>query len=794
MTLKHRSPSFFGESISQSFTTAAYTAYKKYGALLIGVNRNDKIMLNPGVSFKIEPTDTLYYICSSSEDSAIIIHSNEKRVKGTEGFRAAFLAGIAPIDLDQMGAGVEGKHRDVEEGNVGIGVDRISGFESASDRRSAFKNKVGVDEAKIAGRSNDEETYEWMASCLTGFPPLSPYLGYTNPTMCYITENPVTQDDMRLSRENQHYAWAHNPIVVLCREMTSSLFNLIVPLRSHTRSPSRINPIIIVTSIEPDPNVLDGLSSFPLIYYCQGDMSNVDDLLWAGIVHAQAVLVFADNNRESHLAQIAGECSEEDEHLADRAQVIDCLQLERMFPEMRLVMELTHISNLRFLQFKYWDHISCQNDFGSSGNVSLTQSTLNVAANGEYNSPRHTSGPMRDKVRSKVEHFAVKKEVRHANMPYLFREAFATGKAFSTSMLDTLLYQSFIKPYLPDLLKLMLGLHYCQGSGHLSTYVIKEADHGKKFSSLFYQIGGCQEKNLGLIPFGLYRKIVPDSFIDEKDKTTNEKEVHESRSIHTPGPPGIFGKKAKVTGAFKKRASDLEKKRVSPINNLQPGAPDNIKQKLSTSSNSAPVPPLHTANMMPPISNISTQSSNNLKMPPSRSNLSKKFSTTSTAMKPTFKINHNHAYDASNEDHTRQTQQINQCLTEETKKTERQKLDEYIALRMDKLHGQKTRHMSDKENTETKNRRHGVMGGNSGPSKCASPMSSSPCSPTVKPTKNDVIDPGYVILNPDQDLQVLKGDIIYVIKPPEYVTRDFGGANSPRSYSTEDVSRDSSNF
>ena len=159
---------FFGESISQSFTTAAYTAYKKYGALLIGVNRNDKIMLNPGASFKIEQTDTLYYICSSSEDSAIIIHSNEKRVKGTEGFRAAFLAGIAPIDLDQhsgVGAGVEGKLRDAEEGTAGIGVDRVSAFESASDRRSAFKNKLGVEDAKIPGRANDEETYEWMTSC-----------------------------------------------------------------------------------------------------------------------------------------------------------------------------------------------------------------------------------------------------------------------------------------------------------------------------------------------------------------------------------------------------------------------------------------------------------------------------------------------------------------------------------------------------------------------------------------------------------------------------------------------------
>ena len=61
-------------------------------------------------------------------------------------------------------------------------------------------------------------------------------------------------------------------------------------------------------------------------------------------------------------------------------------------------------------------------------------------------------------------------------MPYLFRESFASGNVFSMSMLDTLLYQSFTKPYLPDLLKLLMGLSYNEGSSVFNIYKINKLE------------------------------------------------------------------------------------------------------------------------------------------------------------------------------------------------------------------------------------------------------------------------------------------------------------------------------
>ena len=49
----------------------------------------------------------------------------------------------------------------------------------------------------------------------------------------------------------------------------------------------------------------------------------------------------------------------------------------------------------------------------------------------------------------------------------LFRSAFMSGQALSPSMLDTLLYQSFVKPYIMSIVYLLIGLKQHSGSGHL---------------------------------------------------------------------------------------------------------------------------------------------------------------------------------------------------------------------------------------------------------------------------------------------------------------------------------------
>ncbi len=56
-----------------------------------------------------------------------------------------------------------------------------------------------------------------------------------------------------------------------------------------------------------------------------------------------------------------------------------------------------------------------------------------------------------------------------SNMAYMFRLPFMSGNVFSASMIDTLLYQTFGKPYLIELIRLLIGLSQSPGSGNLTS-------------------------------------------------------------------------------------------------------------------------------------------------------------------------------------------------------------------------------------------------------------------------------------------------------------------------------------
>lgn len=61
------------------------------------------------------------------------------------------------------------------------------------------------------------------------------------------------------------------------------------------------------------------------------------------------------------------------------------------------------------------------------------------------------------------------------NMGYMLRQPFASGNVFSASMIDTLLYQTFGKPYLIELIRLLIGISQTPGSGNLTSvrYIFK---------------------------------------------------------------------------------------------------------------------------------------------------------------------------------------------------------------------------------------------------------------------------------------------------------------------------------
>lgn len=66
---------------------------------------------------------------------------------------------------------------------------------------------------------------------------------------------------------------------------------------------------------------------------------------------------------------------------------------------------------------------------------------------------------------------------RGSHISYMFRLPFAAGSVFSASMLDTLLYQAFVKDYVITFVRLLLGIDQAPGSGFLtSVSVLRSVD------------------------------------------------------------------------------------------------------------------------------------------------------------------------------------------------------------------------------------------------------------------------------------------------------------------------------
>jgi hypothetical protein len=56
-----------------------------------------------------------------------------------------------------------------------------------------------------------------------------------------------------------------------------------------------------------------------------------------------------------------------------------------------------------------------------------------------------------------------------SKLMYMHRTQFSSGSVFSASMIDTLLYQAFGKPYLIEFIRQLIGISQTEGSGNLSS-------------------------------------------------------------------------------------------------------------------------------------------------------------------------------------------------------------------------------------------------------------------------------------------------------------------------------------
>ncbi|KAM6901496.1 LOW QUALITY PROTEIN: potassium channel subfamily T member 1 [Lycodopsis pacificus] len=508
---------FFGEYNGKSFTYASFHAHKKYGVCLIGIKteENKSILLNPGPRHIMAATDTCYYInITKEENSAFIFNQEERKGRTTGGLFDgpsqlpvhSIIASMGTVAMDLQNTSPPDVSGDKLVPPIvnGTGGRRpsIATVQEIADSASILPCDLLSDQSEDDSVFIDEKGHS-STEYVKGYPPNSPYIG-SSPTLCHLLAEKAPFCCLRLDQGCRHnsfvdakaYGFKNKLIIVSAETAGNGLYNFIVPLRAYYRPRKELNPIVLLLDNPPDNHFLEAICCFPMVYYMAGTIDNLDSLLQCGIIYADNLVVV---DKESTM-------SAEEDYMADAKTIVNVQTMFRLFPSLSIITELTHPSNMRFMQFRAKD---C---------YSLALSKLEK-----------------------------KERDKGSNLAFMFRLPFAAGRVFSISMLDTLLYQSFVKDYMILIARLLLGLDTTPGSGFLCAMKVTEEDlwistYGRLFQKL------CSSS--AEIPIGIYRTeshVFPtseESLGRTETKLTKESEcraylIRSDPLAHVPEEPPV---------------------------------------------------------------------------------------------------------------------------------------------------------------------------------------------------------------------------------------------------------------
>ncbi|RXN03936.1 potassium channel subfamily T member 2-like protein [Labeo rohita] len=548
---------FFGEYQGKSFTFASFHAHKKYGVCLIGVRRMDtaNILLNPGPCHIMGASDTCFYINISKEENSAFVRGHREPVRGpggdSRGVPQTIYHGLTRLPVHSIIASMGTVAIDLQDSSdsspegsgppaLGSGTVSRSGSRtevggcntlalpamssSGEERRHSIAPVLEVvdgvhsptfdllgDQSEDEGgeEGKEEEGGEqkgqwWGAHCewVKGYPLNSPYIG-SSPALCHLLQEKMPFCCLRLDKACHHmpyedarsYGFKNKLIIVSAESAGNGLYNFIVPLRAYYRPRKELNPIVLLlenvhhltfsTSLSvlfarPEADFLEAICWFPMVFYTVGSIDNLDSLLRCGVTFADTMVVV---DKESSMIA-------EEDYMADAKTIVNVQTLFRLFPALSIITELTHPANMRFMQFKVKDHYS----------LAL----------------------------SKLEK---KERERGSNLVFMFRLPFAAGKVFSVSMLDTLLYQSFVKDYMISITRLLLGLDSMPGSGFLCAMKITEEDLWiRTYGRLYQKL--CS--STGDIPIGIYRTEAHKLPVSESQVSITVEDYEDTREPREP--------------------------------------------------------------------------------------------------------------------------------------------------------------------------------------------------------------------------------------------------------------------
>ncbi|KAB0394075.1 hypothetical protein E2I00_001779, partial [Balaenoptera physalus] len=247
-----------------------------------------------------------------------------------------------------------------------------------------------------------------------GYPPNSPYIG-SSPTLCHLLPVKAPFCCLRLDKGCKHnsyedakaYGFKNKLIIVSAETAGNGLYNFIVPLRAYYRPRRELNPIVLLLDNKPDHHFLEAICCFPMVYYMEGSV-------------------------DKRSGQSDPSTGGDDRHrIGVKADILVLVLTFRLPSSKPNSPQALHPDLFR-------RPLGC-----------LPRAAAAVGS-------------------SQPEPLVLQRERENgSNLAFMFRLPFAAGRVFSISMLDTLLYQSFVKDYMIPITRLLLGLDTTPGSGYL---------------------------------------------------------------------------------------------------------------------------------------------------------------------------------------------------------------------------------------------------------------------------------------------------------------------------------------
>ncbi|XP_029109824.1 potassium channel subfamily T member 2 isoform X2 [Scleropages formosus] len=486
---------FFGEYQGKSFTFTSFHVQKKYGVCLIGVRRLDtaNILLNPGPCHIMAASDTCFYINVSKEENSAFVRGHRESLrgpgKGADSAPQNIYHGLTRLPVHSIIASMGTVAIDLHDSSdssaiVGGGntLTLPATADSTQQRRHSIAPVLDLGEVNgptfdLLGDQSDDEAGEdgeeggiFKGDLLSLSARWVKGYPLNSP---YIGSSPtlchLLQEKVPFCCLRLDKACHHSP----CEDARSYGFkNKLIIVSAESAGNGLYNFIVPLRAYYRPKKELN-----PIVLLLE---NSLDSLLRCGITFADTMVVV---DKESSMIA-------EEDYMADAKTIVNVQTLFRLFPALSIITELTHPANMRFMQFKVKDHNS------------LALSRLEK-----------------------------KEREKGSNLVFMFRLPFAAGKVFSVSMLDTLLYQSFVKDYMISITRLFLGLDSTPGSGFLCAMKITEEDLWiRTYGRLYQKL--CS--STGDIPIGIYRtesRALPAS---ESQVSISVEDCEDTREGHEP--------------------------------------------------------------------------------------------------------------------------------------------------------------------------------------------------------------------------------------------------------------------